>query len=131
MRLRENDSYYRSFMGALCSLIILLFLLTFSAAKLQTLILVSDVDIFQASKDYALSQRERFSSDDGFFIAAAITEYDKDPDSIEREEFGELVIEQYGWGNENLGYSYGTREIPNHQCSDSELGLSQQPGQDS
>ena len=112
-------------MGALCSLVIFIFLMTFSVTKLQTLILVSDVDIIQASEDYALTQTERFSSKDGFFIAAALTKYDKDPEPIEQEEFGELVIEQYGWGNEDLGYEYGSREIPNHQCSNSELGLTE------
>ena len=46
MRLRENDSVYRSYMGALCSFVIFVFLMTFTVTKLQTLILVSDVDIF-------------------------------------------------------------------------------------
>ena len=96
-------------MGAVCSIIIFFFLVIFSVNKLQTLLMWSDVDILQASVEYALSQTDKFSANDGFFIAAAITEYNKDPNPIEREEFGELIIEQYGWGNEDLGYAYGSR----------------------
>ena len=80
-------------MGAVCSFIIFFFLVIFSVNKLQTLLMWSDVDILQASVEYALSQTDKFSANDGFFIAAAITEYNKDPNPIEREEFGELIIE--------------------------------------
>ena len=58
-------------------------------------------------------------------MAAAITEYNNVTESIEREEYGELEIEQYGWGNEDIGYNYGSHKISNHHCSDSELGLSE------
>ena len=78
----------------------------------------------QASEDFVLSATDRFRAKDGLFIAAAITEYSKDTTPIEKPEFGELFIEQYGWGNEDLGYSYGSRPIPNHSCSQSELGIS-------
>ena len=61
---------------------------------------------------------------DDFFVAAAITNYDLDTDITEKEEYGELKIEHYGWGNAELGYEYGTTVLPNHFCSDEELGLS-------
>ena len=53
----------------------------------------ADVDILQASEDYALNQRDRFGYEDGFYIAAGITKYDNDTNPIEREEYGELYIE--------------------------------------
>ena len=82
--------------------------MTFSITKFQTLIMMAEVDIHQATEEYGLDQTERFTAEDGFFVAAALTAY-KDPEPVELEEYGELVIEQYGWGNEDLGYAYGSR----------------------
>ena len=124
MKLKGNNSFYRSYIGAFCSFILSIFLTMFIVAKLQTLILKSDVDILQNDDDNAIGQTERFSEEDGFFVAAGITAYDKDPNIIEKEEYGEIIIEQYGWANEELGYENGSREIPMHWCSESEIGMS-------
>ena len=43
----------------------------------------------------------KFSPEEGFFVAAALTAYDSETEPIEIPElYGELVIEHYGWGNE-------------------------------
>ena len=43
----------------------------------------------------------KFTPAEGFFVAAAFTAYDSNPEIIEvPEKYGELVIEHYGWGNE-------------------------------
>jgi hypothetical protein len=37
-------------------------------------------------------------------VAAAITEYDSNTESVEEARYGELIIEHYGWGYaEELG----------------------------
>ena len=126
MKLEGDQSAYRSYMGSFCSFIIFIFLGAFTITKLQTLLLLEEVDIMQASEDYVLAPGERFSYEDGFFIAAAITEYDSNPNPIEKPEYGELYIEHYGWGNEDIGYEYGSTRIPNHPCSDTELPLSEE-----
>ena len=67
---------------------------------------------------------ERFNTaDDDFFIAAALTHYDSNTEIVESPEYGEILIEHYGWGNEDVGYSYGSHPLPNHYCSKEELGL--------
>jgi len=55
-------------------------------------------------------------------LAAALTRFDSNTTVTEDKRYGELRIEQYGWGNEELGYGYGTTPIENHFCSDEELG---------
>ena len=60
-------------------------------------------------------------------MAAALTEYDSNTEIVELEEYGELVIEHHGWGNSALGYEYGYSPLPNHYCSDEELGYKQGP----
>ena len=37
--------------------------------------------------------------------------------------YGELLIEHYGWGNAELGYSYGSHPLPNRFCTDEDLGF--------
>ena len=54
MKLKEKDAVYKSLMGAFCSLIILVFLTTFSVTKLQTLFLKSDVDILQSKEEFLI-----------------------------------------------------------------------------
>ena len=76
----------------------------------------------------AIEDSEQFTaSEDGFFVAAALTDFDSNPEIVELEEYGELLIEQYGWGNSALGYEYGSNPLPNHYCSDEELGFKQGP----
>ena len=52
------------------------------------------------------------------FLAAALTEYDGEQEIIERPEYGELILEQYSWGNDGelgskstaIDYDYCTDE---------------------
>ena len=78
-----------------------------------------------ALEEDAISFDYKFGSDDGFFVAAALTAYDEEEDIIEEERYGELVIEHYGWGNEEDPDYFGDedRSIGNHYCSEQELGL--------
>ena len=42
---------------------------------------------------------------------------------MEDPRYGELVYQEYGWGKDSELAANYWREIPNHSCSDSELGL--------
>ena len=64
----------------------------------------------------------KFGAADGLFLAAALTEYDGNTESIEDERYGKLIIEQYGWGYNGETASRST-PLETHQCSDIELGL--------
>ena len=57
-----------------------------------------DVDIMSALLENEINYIERFNTEKGFFIAAAITEYDSNTEIIEKPEYGELILEHYGWG---------------------------------
>ena len=68
----------------------------------------------------------KFTPEEGFFVAAAITAYDSVEESIEiPDKYGELVIEHYGWGNEGVTSSFDRLQY--HQCSDEELGIERGP----
>ena len=46
----------------------------------------------------ALTFDDTFTSEESFFFAAALIEYDSNTEIIEEKRYGELVIEQVGWG---------------------------------
>ena len=95
---------------------------------METLLGIKDVDIIESFLDNAIDASEQFTaSSDDFFVAAALTQFDSNPEIVESEEYGELLIEHYGWGNSALGYEYGSTHLPNHYCSDEELGFEQGP----
>lgn len=54
-------------------------------------------------------------------MAAAITEYNSDPNPVEEAQYGELIIEHYGWGYGD-GIGSGSRPLNYHTCTDEELG---------
>ena len=104
-----------SFLTILTSLIVLCFFYTkFVAWQNQ-----GDIDIITTLKESYFDYNEKFSSEDGFFIAAALTEYNTNRTITEDKRYGELVIEHYTWGD-NV---YKESKIDNHYCSDEELGL--------
>ena len=59
-------------------------------------------------------------------MAAALTKYDSNTTLTEEKQYGELVIEHYGWGYSDDIQS-SKRYIDNHFCSDEELGIVKGP----
>ena len=87
-------------MGAFCNLLLIFFLLVYSYAKLLVLFQFKDIDIIEVNKDYYYSDNDEFTAkSEGFFLAAALTNYDTNQTLTESPEYGELLIEHYGWGN--------------------------------
>ena len=103
-------------------------LIAFAYTKLETLIGRDDVDIIETFQDNYWKDSEQFTaSENDFFMAAALTHYDSNPEPVEKKEYGELLMEHYGWGNSALGYEYGSHPLDNHPCSDEELGYKRSP----
>ena len=102
MKLDGDVSFVKSYMGALASLLVTLTILGFTYTKLITIANKNDVDIMSALIDGRIDYNTRFDAEnDGFFIAAALTEYDTNTEVIEEARYGELVIEHHGWGYED------------------------------
>ena len=100
----------------------------FIYSKLLILNRRDDIDILTMKREAWFEDTDRFSSkDDHFFVAAGITEYDSNPESIEDERYGRLVLEHYGWGNDDgIGLNVDST-IKQHNCTDEELGFVQGP----
>ena len=87
-------------MGAFLTFLLMLITIMFSYTKLVSLMDKQEVDIMSALSEGAIAPREKFSAEDGFYVAAALTEYDTNTEIIEEARYGELIIEHYGWGND-------------------------------
>ena len=73
-----------------------------------------DTDVVSNIIDHYYDEDYQFSaSDNDFFIAAAITAFDS-AELTDDPRYGELVIEHYGWGNEEIGIEYGFNPIRYH-----------------
>ena len=124
MKLDNGEQTYGSYCGVFVTILFGLVLFGFSYAKMETLVGRDDIDIISAYQDSHFLDNEEFSAaENDFFFAAALTTYSSDTEPHEKKEYGELLIEHYGWGNEHLGYKYGSHALENHNCTDEELGL--------
>ena len=83
----------------------------------------TDVDIMSALLENNIHYSERFTTEDGFFVAAALSAYDSNTTVTEEARYGELIIEHYGWGYNDTSIGSQSRNISYHTCSEEELGL--------
>ena len=129
MKLDGSQIWQQSYMGAFFTVLMWLVVATFIYTKAITVILKDEVDIMSALVEYGLDHNYRFSTDQGFFVAAALTEYDSNTEIIEvPEKYGELVIEHHGWDFVNeTPENFDRTQVKSHYCSDEELGFVRGP----
>ena len=89
----------------------------FLYSKAMVLRKKSDITIMRQIQEDAYTYNDTFTANEGLFIAAALSEYDSSTEFIERPEYGELIIQQYGWGYDG---EIGSRanNLQMHPCSD-------------
>ncbi len=86
-----------SHMGAFLTIIQFTIVCMFSVSKFLTWSTLDDVNIFQAVQRQKIDHTTTFSPEQGFYMAAGITEYDNNPEIIEEAKYGELTFEYYSW----------------------------------
>ena len=74
----------------------------------------------------AFEQTDSFGIKDGFFVAAALTGYDEAMGNNDDPKYGELIFNNFGWGNEEAN-TLANAQLEAHPCSDEELGLVKGP----
>ena len=115
-----------SYMGVLLTLVLLLIMAIFIETKIEAWRDKKDVNIMGVLIENHFDFDYKFDADQGFFLAAAITAYDGDTEIVERPEYGELIIEQYGWGDDDTLAS-SSKPLNYHTCTDEELGFVKGP----
>ena len=125
-KIDNNLTHITSYMGTLLTVIFATLTSLFAYSKINVLINNSDITIMGSRDEGAFDHTYKFTADDGFFVAAALTEYDSNTEIIEEDKYGEMVMAYYGWGYGD-SVSAGDKILSYHYCSDDELGLTRGP----
>ena len=122
LKLTKDKDNMGTYMGTLLTGMMYLITMIFLYSKAMVLYKETDITVTRNDSEGFFSYEDKFSNDDGLFIAAAITEYDSETENIEDKTIGELTVNHYGWGYEG---ELGSRkqQLETHPCSDGELGL--------
>ena len=76
MKLDGDATFMTSYMGGILTLILTSTVLFYLMAKVRTIVSKHDVDVFGYVTDHQLTFEDKFTADQGFFVAAGITSYD-------------------------------------------------------
>ena len=122
MKLTRDKDSIGSYMGSFLTFLMYAITIVFFYSKFMVLKHKTDITILRNVIDSEFTAEDAFTAEDGFFVAAALTAYDSETESIERPEYGELAISSWRWGfKEDIGSV--KQEYETHNCSDEELGL--------
>ena len=81
---------YQSYMGALLSLVFILISVIFLYSKIMIMVNVSQITVITNVIENAYAEDHKFTAKEGFFVAAALTEFDNETEPIEDPSYGEL-----------------------------------------
>ena len=124
MKLDEGHDAKNSFLGGVCSLILLIVIIVYAYQKADVLIYKKDVDILSTTNEAFFDADHIFDATKGFAFAAAFTAYDGDPEPILEPEYGEIIFNHFSWGPQDDGtYATSRDKIEPHVCTDEELNL--------
>ena len=84
----DEKSMYRSLLGAVLSIITVIVMLSYSVFKMVAMGNLNDYKIKTATQEYFYDSSFSFSELDGFQVAAGITSFDGNSESIEDPEIG-------------------------------------------
>ena len=106
----DGDSQVaQSYMGSICTIIILCVTIMYAFMKLDVLMAKKDVDVLSAVKDLALTSEDKFTYINGFNIAIAFTEFNSNREYELDPKYGRVVINSYSWGADSDGNLFTDR----------------------
>ena len=115
---------YMSYMGAFVSIVFIVISSIFLYSKILIMYNVSQVTIISNEVEGAFTQEDEFTAGQGFFVAAALTEYDSNTEPIEDPTYGTLDVIHNIWDVKDDGTVLWAQPIlETHACSERELGL--------
>ena len=122
MKIDSETESIGSCIGVVMSTILGLIMGMFVYTKCIVWLKGKDVDVASSFIENAIDSDQHFTWEDGFFVAAALTEYSSNTEIIEEAKYGELFFEHYGWGNEGSAPN-GSTPLDFHYCTDEDFGI--------
>ena len=122
----------KSFLGSICSLIILCLTLAYAYQKIEVLISKKDVDILSAVKELVYSDTDKFTYENGLNVAFAFTSFSNEEEWELDPAYGTLVFNSYEWGIKPDGTVFTERKrLPSHVCTKDELAIDESAEEES
>lgn len=126
MAIDSGKSALRSKLGALCSILIRVIVIAYTAYRLSIMEGKKSVDVLSVVQQDAISEDYVFSSAQGFNIAIAIIKSTDSKIAMD-QSYGSLRVQKMkGYFEDDGNYKIEYVPLETHECSDEELGLTGQ-----
>lgn len=113
----DGQTSVTSWMGSLCTLLMVLMLGGYTYQKVDVFIKKEGAVILQTLHDSYYGNDDNFGYEQGFNVAVAL-DTQLDP------SIGQIVFVRYSWGYDSDGkYFVDERILESHRCTQAELGL--------
>ena len=124
----EGDDSLKSYLGTMCSVLMMMITAVYAYMKLVILIHKKDTNILSVTSDLYFTDDDVFRYSDGLNIAVAFTAYDSEREWILDKSYGEILFNEYKWGTDADGNPFTARNrLETHQCTREELNLEGDP----
>ena len=120
----DHRDRYRSHFGAFLSIVTFFIVIVYASYKLNEMYVNTSFQVEEVEQEEVFASNATFTTADGFYVAAAITEYDRDPNPIEDPEVGTLKMYLKKWDvydEENGGVTF--EEVVLRPCQESDFDL--------
>ena len=105
--------------GAIISIILWVLIIIYSLVNFITLVERSEYQLIQELYEFKFDQTFQFGEDDGFAVAAAITNFDGSELDIEDATYGVLKFVRKSWGTELNGTTF--EELDTRKCTEADF----------
>ena len=96
--LPDGKEKYRTLLGSILSVFTIILMGSYAYIKLVKLLRYQDYVINESYREHFYETSFTFSQADGFQVAAAVTNFDGNPEEIEDPEIGEVKFYLKQWG---------------------------------
>ena len=117
--LPDNQSLYRSFLGAMLSIMTILLLSSYALWKLANLINRKDYTVRMYDQENFYDIKESFGPEDGFMLAAGLTAYDGNQEDITDLSIGRLRFIKKSFSYSEKGIQF--KDVQTRPCNQTEL----------
>ena len=119
-KLPDSKTVFQTLPGAICSIICIVVMLVYAGYKLSTLVERSEYSLIQELYEFQYDDTFKFGQDDGFAIAASITDFDSSrTEAIEDPTVGTIQFYMKYWSVEQS--TLGFKKIKSRSCNEADF----------
>ena len=115
----DGRDRYRTYLGALLSVLTFIIVIAYAGYKFTDLLGYNDYSVMKFELENFYDMRDAFGSENGFLLAAGVTDYSSNEESIEDPEIGTIKLIKKTWDSTDLDGEGALlfEEIPTRPCT--------------